>query len=86
MIEQVWGGGLDVPGGCAAFCISFSRATVLLCRFFFNSTMPFWVDFTTICIFLAVYVYFIKKSNSVWAQNFRDVQLIPNFLRYPACL
>ena len=42
------------------------RDTVFLCRFFSIHRCLFWIDFTNICIFLAVYyVYFIKKSNSV---------------------
>ena len=49
----------------------FFRATIFLCRSFFNSTMLFWVDFTNICIIFAVYcVYFIKKSNSVLGTKF----------------
>ena len=69
MIEQAWGG--DVPGGCAAFFSQFFRATVFLCRFFSIYRCLFWVDFTNICIFFAVYyVYFIKKSNSVLGTKF----------------
>ena len=67
MIEQVWGGG----GGCAGrMCISFSEL-LNFCVRFFQFTMPFWVDFTNICIFFAVYyVYFIRKSNSVLGTKF----------------
>ena len=85
MIEQVWGGGGGGGGDVPLFLRQFFRATVFLCRLFLIHRCLCWVDFTNICIFFAVYyVYFIKKS-VFWAQNFRDVQLIPNFLRYPAC-
>ena len=80
-------GVVDVPGGCAAFLRQFFRATVFLSFFFSIHRCLFWVDFTNFCIFFAVYyVYFIKSQTVFWAQNFRDVQLFPNFLRYPAWL
>ena len=85
MIEQVerGGGGWMCREDGPPFCVSFSEL-LYFCVGFFNSPMPFWVDFTNICIFFAVYyVHFIKKSK---AQNFRDVQLIPNFLRFPVWL
>ena len=57
----------DVP----LFLRQFFRATVFLCRFFQFTDAVFWVDFTNICIFLAVYyVYFIKKSSSVLGTKF----------------
>ena len=66
----------DVP----LFLSEFFRATVFLCRFFFNSPMPFLVDFTNICIFLLYIMCISSKRQTVfWAQSFRDVQLIPNF-------
>ena len=73
MIQQVLGEGGGA--GCAErMCRFFASVFQSYCTFvsgFFNSTMPFWVDFTTICIFLAVYhVYFIKKSNSVLGTKF----------------
>ena len=80
MIEQVWRG-VDVPGGCAAFLRQFFRATVFLCQFLSIHRCLFWVDFTNVCIFL-LYIMCIssKTPTMIWAQNFRDVQLIPNFL------
>ena len=48
------------------FVRQFFRASVFLCWFFSIHRCHFWVDFTNICIFFAVYyVHFIKKSNSV---------------------
>ena len=92
LIEQVLGGGgLDVPGGCAAFLRQFLRATVFLCRFFvvfFQFTDAFFGSILPISAYFLLYIMCISsKSQTVfWAQNFRDVQLIPNVLRYPACL
>ena len=55
---------------CHVFCISFSEL-LYFCVSFFNSPMPFCVDFTNICIFFAVcYVHFIKKSSSVLGTKF----------------
>ena len=52
---------MDVP----LFLRQFFRATVFLCLFFSLHRCLFWVDFTNICIFFAVYyVYFIKKSDN----------------------
>ena len=83
MIEQVWGGGdVDVP----LFCVSFLEL-LYFCVRFFNSPIPFQDRFYQyLHIFAVYYVHFIKKSNSVLGTNFRDVQLIPNFLRCPAWL
>ena len=87
MIEQVGGGGgvLNVMGGCAAFLTSaFSVATVFLCWFFSMHRCPFWGQFVP---FLLYIMCISSKSQTVfWAQHFRDVQLIPNLLRYPSCL
>ena len=67
IIKQV---GVDVPRGCAAFCISFHIYCIIVSGFF-DLPMPFWVDFTNIYIFFAVYyVYFIKKSKSVLGTTF----------------
>ena len=53
----------DVP----LFWVSFSELVLV----FFNSPMPFWVDFTNIGIFFAVfYAYFIRESNSVLGTKF----------------
>ena len=88
MIEQVCGGGGDVPGGCAAsFASVFQSYCIFVSVFFFIPLMPCWVDFTNICIFLLYIICISSKSQTVfWAQNFRDAQFILNFLRYPACL
>ena len=79
MIEQVWGGGWmcreDVP---LFFLRQFFRATVFLCWFFSIHRCLFWVDFTNIGIFFAVYyVYFIKKSNSVLGTKFSSCTIDP---------
>ena len=73
----------DVP----LFCVSFSEL-LYFCRFFFQFTDAFFGSILPIfAYFFAVYyVYFIKSQTVFWAQNFRDVQLFPNFLRYPAWL
>ena len=65
MIEQVWGGGGDVPGGCAAFLSQFFRASVFVSDIF-NSPMPIWVDFTNICIFLLYIMCITSKSQTVF--------------------
>ena len=91
MIEQVWegggGGGVDLPGGCAAF---FASAFQSYCIFVsaFLIPMPFLVWFYRYQHIFLLYIMCISsKSQTVfWAQNFRDIQLIPNFLWYPACL
>ena len=71
MIEQVLGGGWMCKEDMLLFLGQFFRANYIFVSVFFNSPMPFWVDFTTICIFFAVYyVYFINKSNSVLGTKF----------------
>ena len=56
----VWGGG-GVPGGCAAFCVSFFRATVF-CVGFFNSPMPFLGQFYQyLHIFSCIFCVFHQK-------------------------
>ena len=80
--------GLDVPGGCAAIFESVFQSYYIFASVFFSiHRCLFWVDFTNICIFL-LYIMCISSENQTvfWAQNFRDVQLISNFLRYPAWL
>ena len=89
MIDQVWGGGGGGGGSMCRedvplFCISFSELLYFCVGFFQFTDAFFGVDFTNICRF---FLYISSKSLTMfWAQNFRDVQLIPNFLRYPACL
>ena len=83
MIEQIWEGEMcleDVP--------QFSRATVFFVSVFFNSQMSFWgLFYQYLHIFLYIMAILHQKNQTVfWAQTFRDVRLIPNFLRYPACL
>ena len=59
--------GEDVP----LFLRQFFRATGFLCRFVSIHQCLFWIDFTNMCIFFAVYyVDFIKKSNSVLGTKF----------------
>ena len=73
MIEQVLGGG-GGGGGCAAIFGSVFQSYCILCRFFsihrclfFGSILPIFAYFFC-CIF--IYVYFIKKSNSVLGTKF----------------
>ena len=81
MIEQVWGGGVNVPGGYTTFFRQFFRATVSLCRFFFQFTDAFLGRFYKyLHIFGCKLCAFHQKVKLFWAQNFGDVQLIPNFL------
>ena len=79
MIEQVLGAGGG--GGCAA--ITGSELLYFCVSFFFNSPMPF---FGSILPIVAYFLLYIMSQTVSWAQNFRDVQLIPNILRYPAWL
>ena len=86
MIEQVWGGGWmcweDVP----LFCISFSEL-LYFCVSFYQFTDAFLGRFYQYLHFFAVDFVYLKESQTVfWAQNFCDVQLIPNFLGYPGWL
>ena len=90
MIEQVWGGG---GGGMCQedvllfFCVSFSEL-MYFCVGFFQFTDAFFGSILQISAYFLLHIMCISsKSQTVfWAQNFRDIQLIPNFLRYPAWL
>ena len=67
----------------------FFRATIFCDAFFPIHQCLFWGSILPIfALFFLPYIMCISsKSQTVfWAQNFRDVQLIPNFLRYPAWL
>ena len=88
IIEQVWGGGGGSAGRMCCFLRQFFRATVFLCRFFFQFTDTFFGSILPIFAYFLLYIMCISsKSQTVfWAQNFRDVQLNRNFLRYPAWL
>ena len=63
---------------------------VTVCQIWWTLTslMPFLGRFYQYLHIILPYIMCISsKSQTVfWAQNFRDVQLIPNFLRYPAWL
>ena len=52
-----------------------------------TSPMPFFGSILPIFAYCLLYIMCIssKRQTVFWAQNFRDVQLMPNFLRYPAC-
>ena len=65
MIEQVWGGGggwVDVPEDVLLFCVSFSELLYFCVGFFQFTDAFFWVDFTNICIFLAVYYVYLTQK------------------------
>ena len=69
------------------FFASIFQSYCIFVSFLSIHRFQFWVDFTNICIFLLYIMCISSKSQAVfWAQNFRDVQLIPNFLRYAAWL
>ena len=75
--------GEDVP----LFLGQFFRATIFLCQFFFQFTDAFLARFYQYLHIFLLYVYISSKSQTVfWTRNFRNVQLIPNFLRHPAWL
>ena len=94
MIEQVWrrgggggGGGWMCQKDVPLFCVSFSELlSIFLCRFF-NSPMPIFGSILLIFAYFWLYIMRISSKGQTvfWAQNSRNVQLIPNFLRYPAC-
>ena len=82
MIEQVLRG-VDVPGECAAiFGSVFQSYYIFVSVFFFNSPLPFLgsILYQYLHTFLLYIMCISSKSQTVfWAQNFRDVQLIPNY-------
>ena len=58
MIEQVLGGGgggVDVPGGCAAFCASVFQSYCIFVSVFFNSPMPFFGSILQISAYFLLY-------------------------------
>ena len=83
MIEQVWGRGEDVQ----LFLRQFSEL-LYFCVGFFQFTDAFFGSILPIFAYVLLYIMCIsiESQTVLWAQNFRDVQLIPNFLRYPAWL
>ena len=84
MIEQVWGGG---RGNVPLLLGQFFRTAIFLCRFL-QFTNAFFGLILTIFAYFLLYIMCISLKNQTvfWAQNFCDVQLIPNFSRYPAWL
>ena len=72
MIEQVFGGRLDVLGGCAAMFRSVFQSYYIFVSVFFQFTDAFFGSILLIfAYFFAIYyVYFIKKSNSVLGTKF----------------
>ena len=59
---MIGGGGVDVPGGCAAIFGSVFQSYYILCRFFSIHRCLFWVDFTNICIFFLLYIMCISAK------------------------
>ena len=84
MIEQVLGAGVDVSGGCATIFGSAFQSYYIFVLAFFNSPMPFLGRFYQyLHIFLLYIMCISSKSQTVFsAQNFLDVQLIPDWLWY----
>ena len=85
MMEQMGGGGECAGRMCCFSDVSFSVATVFLCSFFLNSPMRF-LGVDSVPFLLYIMCISSKSQTMFWAQNFRDVQMIPNFFRYPAYL
>ena len=85
MIEQVLGGGggeggVDVPGGCAAIFGSVFQSYYIFCRLLSIHRCFLCRFYQYLQIFLLYIMCISSKSQTVlWAQNVRDVQLIPNF-------
>ena len=69
------------------FFVGFSEL-LYFCVGFFNSPDAFFGSILPIfAYFCCIIVCISSKSQTVfWGQNFRDVQLIAKFLRYPARL
>ena len=65
MVEQVFGGGgggLDVPGGCAAFLGKFFSSYCTFCVGLFQFTDDFfWVDMHIFCCILCVFHQKVKQ-------------------------
>ena len=70
------GGGGDVP----VFCVSFSEL-LYFCVCFSQFIDAFFGSILPICVYFFLYIMRISSTvkQSFGAQNFRDVQLIPNF-------
>ena len=83
VIEQVWegGGGGGRVGGCAAIIGSVFQSYYIFVSFFFSIRQCFFGSILPIFAYFLLYIMCISsKSLTVfWAQNFPDVQLIPNF-------
>ena len=63
MTKRVLGG----RGGCAAIFGSVFQSYYIFVLVFLIHQCLFWIDFTSICIFFAVYyVYVFKNSNSAF--------------------
>ena len=79
MIEQVWVGGV----GCAAITRSVFQSYYIFVSVFFQFTNAFFGSILQIFAYFLLYIMCISsKSETVfWAQNFPDVQLIPNIFK-----
>ena len=90
MIQQVFGrgGGGDVPGGCAAIFGSVYQSYYNFVSVFSTHRCLFGGRFYQyLHIFGCIIIRISSKGQTLfWAQKFLDVQLIPNFLRYPIWL
>ena len=77
-----------MPGLMRRFFASVFQSYCIFVSVFFNSQMLFCGSILPIFAYILLYIMCIlSKSQTVfWAQNCRDVQLIPNFVRYPAWL
>ena len=67
-----------MPVGCAAFFdVSFSVAIVFLC--WFSQFTDAFLGGRFVPFLLYIICISAKSQTVLWAQNFRDVQLITNF-------